>query len=299
MAILDNIPGWKVFSAGVGIAALCVAGYFAWYYLLKEEQDLKPLQEQALAHALEQLAAVYVDKVRLEGEQRLVVMPVRGDTTNRQVRRELLKRLNTIEGVRADVPRDPTLEERAGAVIRGVMRKEESLPDPTAVFEQSGEADEVLSVNVDRIWSGADSGICTLDLYRIVRASSLERTASVADPQRIKGVSGTATADGAVSDDEEPGTWSMIGGFLWRMLAVLAATAVLPLMAWPLARAAFKADSNAANAALLGGLTLLDLLVLLALAGFTFSTTAIVSAALLLPAALLYNLRMLNLMEES
>jgi len=45
-------------------------------------------------------------------------------------------------------------------------------------------------------------------------------------------------------------------------------------------------------------LTALDVLVLFALVGFEFSTTALVCAGLLLPVAVIWNLRMLNLIEE-
>jgi hypothetical protein len=52
------------------------------------------------------------------------------------------------------------------------------------------------------------------------------------------------------------------------------------------------------NAGVLTALTVLDLAVLFALAGFAFTTTAVVSAGLLLPVAALYNLRLMNFIEE-
>ncbi len=298
MALMDNIPGWKVFSAGIGVAALCVVGYFVYVWFIAEPNDLKPLQEAAADHALDQLADDYIAKVRVEGPQNVVVMPVHGDTTNTQIRAKVISRLKQIEGVSADVPRSPTLEQRAGALVRGLISKEEDAgQDPQAVFEDAGESDEVLTVSVHQNWSGADSGIFTIDVYRIVRDDSPERNARVLDTKRIKGLSGTARP-GDEPEESGPGFWSHTGAFLWRMLVVLAATAILPFLSWPLAKAAFRTDSNAANAGLLFGLTVLDLVVLFALAGFAFTTTAVVSAGILLPAALIYNLRMLNFIEE-
>jgi len=49
---------------------------------------------------------------------------------------------------------------------------------------------------------------------------------------------------------------------------------------------------------MLFGLTAMDLLVLFAAVKFEFSTTAIVCAVILVPVALIWNLRMLNFIEE-
>lgn len=295
MAILDNIPGWKIFSTGIGIAALVVVGWLVYRWQFAPPTDLKQLQEEATVHALDQFAATYVEKVRMEGEQRIVVMPVLKDTSNGQIREMVIRRLNKIEGVKADVPRDPSLEERATDLIKSVIKKEDSRPDPMAVFAQSGEADEVVSVSVEKLWSGTDSGICEIGVVRIVRDKD---KASVEDTVIIKGLSGTARIENVEPDEEGPGFWASVGGFLWRMLVVLAATAVLPFLAWPGIKAAFRADSNAINGGLLFALTAVDLVVLFALVSFQFSTTAVVSAGLLLPAALLYNFRMMNFIEE-
>jgi len=297
LALLDNIPGWKVFSAGLGLAALALVGYFAWVWFVKGPDDLKELQNQAVVHALDQIAENYTKKVREEGEQRVVVMPVRNDTSNGQIREMLISRLNKIEGVKADVPRSPTLEERAGSLIKSLLKEEENQLDPNTVFEEAAEADEVISVGVDKLWSGADSGICTLDVIRVVRADSLKREASVLPMERIKGLSGSARP-GDEPDESGPGFGTALLGFLWRLLVVLAATAIMPFLSWPAAKAAFRADSNAMNAGLLFGLTALDLLVLFALVAFEFSTTVVVCAVLLLPVALIWNLRMLNFIEE-
>jgi hypothetical protein len=301
VALLDNIPGWKVFSTGIGIAALAVVGYFVYVWFIASPSDLKPLQEQAAEHALEQVAEKYASKVREQGPQNVVVMPVAGDTTNAQIRAMLISRLNRIEGVTADVPRSPTLEQRAGALVRGLIDKDDEKQDPQAVFEDAGEADEVLTARVEQNWSGADSGIVTLDVFRIVRDDTPERKARVLEPERIKGLSGTARP-GDEPEESGPGFWSGLGKFVVGLLIVLAVVAVLPFLSWPLARAAFRADSNAANGALLVGLTALDLTALFTvgwlLAGTVFSTTTVVSAGLLLPLALVWNLRLLNFIEE-
>jgi hypothetical protein len=294
---MDNIPGWKVFSAGIGIAGLAVAGFLVWHFFFKGPDDLKELQDRAVVNALDKVAAEYAEKVRTRGEQRVIVMPVQKDTSNGQIRDMLIDRLNSVEGVKADVPRTPSLEERAGAIVRSLIDKEEQQPDPAAVFEDAAEADEVISVTVAKLWSGADSGVCDLDVYRIARDDSMDRKARILDPQRIKGLSGTAVVEGE-PEDTGPGFWSHVGGFLWRMLAVLAAAAIMPFLSWPLAKAAFKQDSNVFNATLLFGLTALDLLVLFALVSFEFTTTAVICAGLLLPVAMIYNFRMLNLIEE-
>lgn len=295
MAILDNIPGWKIFSTGIGIAALVVVGWLVYRWQFAPPADLKQLQQDATVHALDQLAQTYVEKVRMGGEQRIVVMPVLKDTSNGQIRDMVIRRLNKIEGVKADVPRDPTLEERATDLIKSVIKKEDSRPDPMAVFEKSAEANEVVSISVAKLWSGADSGICEIDVVRIVREKD---KAKVEDTLSLKGLSGTARAESVEPEEEGPGFWSVLGGFLWRLLVVLAATAALPFLAWPGIKAALRADSNAVNGGLLLALTLIDLIVLFALVSFRFTTPAVVCAGLLLPAALLYNFRLLNFIEE-
>ncbi|MBX3473814.1 MAG: hypothetical protein KF754_05485 [Planctomycetes bacterium] len=295
MAILDNIPGWKIFSTGIGIAALVVVGWLVYRWQFSSPSDLKQLQQEATVHALDQLTQTYVEKVRMEGEQRIVVMPVLKDTSNGQIRDMIIRRLNKLDGVKADVPRDPSLEERATELIKSVIKKEDSRPDPMSVFAKSAEADEVISVSVEKLWSGTDSGICEIDVVRIVREKD---KAKVEPTLSIKGLSGTARSEPGSTDEDGPGFWSTLGGFLWRMLVVLAATAALPLLAWPGIRAALKADSNAMNGGLLVALTVADLVVLFALVSFQFSTTAVVCAGLLLPAALLYNFRIMNLIEE-
>lgn len=297
MALMDNIPGWKVFSAGIGVAALALVGYFAYVWFIQGPDDLKELQNQAVEDALEQLAVKYAAKVREEGAQNVVVMPVRNETENGQVREMLISRLNDIEGIKADVPREPTLEERATTLVKSVVSDDEEQPDPNEVFENAGEADEVISVSVAKLWSGADSGICQLDVIRIIRDSGLERKASTLPLERIKGLSGSAKPGDEPTDDG-PGFWSALGGILWRLIVVLAATAIMPFLSWPAAKAVFKQDSNGLNAALLFVLSMLDVLVLLLLVSFELSVTAIVCAVLLLPVSLIWNLRMLNFIEE-
>jgi hypothetical protein len=298
LALFDNIPGWKVFSTGIGIAGLVVVGYFIWVWFFAVPDDLKPLQRQAAEHALEQLAETYAAKVRFEGPQNVVVMAVHGDTTNNQIREMLMRRLNRIEGISADVPRSPTLEQRAGALVRGLIRdRDDSDPDPSTVFEDAGEADEVLTVSVTRNWSGADSGIFEIEVFRIARDDTPERTPVVLDIERLRGHSGTARTDDITVAPSGPGFWAHLWAWLWRAAIVLAVTVALPFLAWPALRVAFRQDSNALNASLLLLLTAVDLLLVFVLVGFTFSTAAVISAAILLPAALLYNFRILSVLE--
>ena len=301
MALLDNIPGWKVFSTGLGIAALCVVGYFVYAWFIAGPDDLKEKQQGAVEDALNQLAAKYEEKVRLEGDQNVVVMPVSGqETSEGQIRHMIINRLGQVAGIKAAVPKDPTLEERAIGVLKSALDKEVEGPDPTAVFEKSGEADEVLSVHVDKLWSGPDNGVCIIDVTRIVRDNTPERKARVLDAERITGRSGAGTVNEVT--DSGPGFWAGFGKFIFGLLVVLAVTAILPFMSWPLAKAAFNADSNAANGALLIGLTVLDMAAVFVFSALAtasaFSTTSIVSAGLLLPLALVWNLRLLNFIEE-
>jgi hypothetical protein len=297
---MDNIPGWKVFSAGLGIAALAVAGYLVWHFGFRAPDDIKKeLQEKAVVDALNQLAAKYEEKVRLEGEQNVVVMPVRGDTSGGQIRHMIVSRMNSVDGVNASEPKSMDLDERATRVLKSVFEKdsEDEGRDPATVFEKSAEVDEVLAVNVFKLSSTADNGICVLHVVRIVQANTPQREAKVLDMEQITGRSGVGV-ETTVEVDTGPGFWSVLGGFLWRMLVVLAVAAVLPFASWPLAKIAFRQDSNALNAGLLIGLTALDVFVLFLLVSFQFTTTAVISAGLLLPAALIYNFRMLGFIEE-
>lgn len=306
MALMDNIPGWKVFSAGIGIAALIVVGYFAYQWFLAPVDDLVPLERQAVEHALEQLAKEYEADARFYGRRNVVVMPVYGDTTNNQIREMTLRRLDSIDGVRATEP-GGSLDRSATELIRKLIRGEpdqekhdlEALRDEAeAVFADAGEANEVLALHKADIWSTADSGGVDLDAYRISRRRQEgERIAEVLEPRPIKGLSGRSLP-AEERAPTGPGFWAGVWAFLWRALVVLFATAIFPLLSWPLAKAAFRQDKNALNAALLIGLTVLDLVVLFALVEFQFSTAAVISAGVLLPVALIYNFRMLNLIEE-
>ena len=305
MALLDNIPGWKVFSTGIGIAALVVVGYFVYAWFFATPDDLKELEEKAVHNAIEEVAKIYSDKVQKHGQQRVIVMPVSGDTTNEQIREMLIARLNGFEddAVQAKKPDSPSLEERAISIFNKVAKDEESERDPAKVFEDAGEVDEVLSIDVVKKWAGRDSGVCKLDVTRIVKEDDTEeRKAAVLDTVRYTGLSGTALDTGEEDVEEGPGFLSGFGRYMLGLLIVLVATAVLPFLSWPLAKAAFKADSNAANGALLVGLTVVDIAALFGvswwLAESTFNTAAVISAGLLLPVALVWNLRLLNFIEE-
>ncbi|MBZ0136657.1 MAG: hypothetical protein K8I27_09820 [Planctomycetes bacterium] len=305
MALLDNIPGWKVFSTGIGIAALGIVGFLVYTFFLATPNDLKELEEQAVQNAIEEVANIYTQKVQQHGQQRVIVMPVKGDTTNEQIREMLIARLNGFDddAVEAKKPDSPSLEERAISIFNKVAKDEETERDPAAVFEDAGEVDEVISVAVTKKWAGRDSGVCKLDVTRIVKDDgTAERKAAVLETKHITGLSGTAIQTGEEEVEDGPGFWSGFGKFMLGLLIVFATVAILPFLSWPFAKAAFRADSNAANGMLLVGLTVLDLATLFAVswlfAEAAFNTTAVISAGLLLPLALVWNLRLLNFIEE-
>lgn len=294
MALLDNIPGFKVFSVGIGLAALALVGWLVYSHFFRPPSDLKTLQRDALEHALEKMAEHYTGVVRERGEQRVVVMPVLGDTSNGEIRARLLERLNSVAGLKAVKPPDPDLEERATGIFKSVLGKQ-TPDDPQKVFEKAAEADEVIQVRAT-VKSGADSGRCELDVMRIVRSPDKERKASIGDPLAITGLSGSAR----VIEDEGGGGgfWAATWGVIWRLLVVLAAVAVVPFASWPVSKWVFARDSNTANGLLLLALTLLDVAILFATVAFEFSTAVVVCALILLPVAGLVNLRVLNLIEE-
>ena len=294
MALLDNIPGFKVFSVGIGLAALALVGWLVYANFFKPPSDLKALQREALEDALEQMAEHYSQVVRENGEQRLVVMPVLGDTSNGEIRARMLDRLNEVAGLKAIKPPDPDLEERATGIFKSVLGKQ-APDDPQKVFEKAAEADEVVQARATTK-SGADSGKCELDLMRIVRSPDKERKASIAPSLVITGLSGSAKIK--EQESSGPGFWSSTWGVLWRMLVVLAAVAVAPFAAWPAAKFVFSRDSNWANGVLLLALTLLDVAVLFATVGFELSTAVVICALVLLPVAGFVNLRVLNAIEE-
>jgi hypothetical protein len=296
MALLDNIPGFKVFSVGIGLAALALIGWLVWSHFFKAPNDLKTLQREALEDALDKLSEHYTDVIRTRGEQRLVVMPVLGDTTNGEIRTRTIARLNEVAGLKAIKPPDPDLEERATGIFKSVLGKQ-TPDDPQKVFEKASEADEVIQITATPK-SGADSGKCTLDVMRIVRAPDKDRKASVADPLVITGLSGSAR----ITEEEKssgPGFWASTWGVIWRLLIVLAATAIVPFASWPASKFVFSRDSNWANGLLLLALTLLDVAVLFATVAFELSTAVVICALVLLPVAGFVNLRVLNAIEEN
>ncbi|GIK52398.1 MAG: hypothetical protein BroJett014_13710 [Planctomycetota bacterium] len=295
MALLDNIPGFKVFSVGVGLAALALVGWLVYANFFKPPDDLKELQREALSDALERLSEHYADQVRRLGEQRVVVMPVLGDTTNGEIRHRTFERLNAVAGVKAIKPPDPDLEERATGIFKSILGKQPNEADPAKVFERAGEADEVIQISA-KVVSGADSGRCDFQVMRIVRAAGKDRAASIGETLTITGLSGSAKPQAA--EDDGSGFWASLWAVVWRALAVLAATAALPFMSWPLARFVFARDSNTLNGLLWLGLTLLDVAVLFATVSFELSTPAVVCALLLLPLGGFINLRVLNAIEE-
>jgi hypothetical protein len=294
VALLDNIPGFKVFSVGVGLAALALIGWLVWSNFFKAPSDLKTLQREALEDALDQLSEHYTEIIRLRGEQRLVVMPVLGDTTNGEIRARTMTRLNEVSGLKAIKPPDPDLEERATGIFKSVLGKQ-TPDDPQKVFEKASEADEVIQITATPK-SGADSGKCTLDIMRIERDK--DRKASIAKPQVITGLSGSAKAI-AEEASSGPGFWASTWGVIWRLLIVIAAVAVVPFASWPVSKFVFSRDSNWANGLLLLSLTLLDVAVLFATVAFELSTAVVICALVLLPIAAIVNLRVLNIIEEN
>lgn len=295
MALLDNIPGFRVFSIGVGLTALALVGWLVWSFYFKAPDDLKTLEREALEHALTRLGEHYQAQVRERGEQRVVVMPVLGDTTNSEVRHRVFESLNSIAGVKAIKPPDPDLEERATGIFKSILGKQTNDQDPAKVFERAGEADEVIQIR-SKLAAAADSGRCDLDVMRIVRAPDKDRKASIGEPLAFTGLSGSARPE--AEEESGSGFWAGTWGVIWRLLVVLAAIAVLPLASWPVARFVFSRDSNAANGLLWLTLTLLDVVVLFATVGFALSTWVVVCALLLLPLGGFVNLRVLNAIEE-
>jgi hypothetical protein len=85
----------------------------------------------------------------------------------------------------------------------------------------------------------------------------------------------------------------------WRLLIWIGAALVLPLLAYPLARATLERESNALTFSLLAGLTVLDIAVALLMLGFAVYsvwTALLVIAAFLVGAA--YNYIVLNSYEK-
>lgn len=303
MAILDNIPGWKVFSTGIGIALLCVVGYFAYSWFWASPADLSPLEEQAVEAAVDKIVQEYVDKVKSDGDQDIVVMPVRGDTTNDQIRTTLLDRLNAADGVRASKPKDPTLEERATKIFKELWRSDDGTeegPDPSRVFEDSGEIEEVLSVQKEKLFGGRESSICKLNVRRLEKFTKQDTTIEITaiPPKQYIGKGGTAAVDDTIDPEAGIGFGWLLLAFLWRVLAVAAFAVFFPFILGPALRAVFRQDNNLLNAGIWLFLTAADIVLIFALVSFNPGVTAIIGASILLPFALFYNLKAMNYIEE-
>jgi hypothetical protein len=302
LAILDNIPGWKVFSGGIGVAALCVVGYFAYNAFWAPPDDLPPLKEYAVDAAVAQVVEIYEKKTKEEGNQKVVVMPVKDDTTNDQIRASVLSGL-TAAGIDAEKPKDPTLEERATLVFKELWHGDSESKDevdPSRVFDDSPEVDEVLSIKVEKLYAGVESSVCKLNVYRIEKFtdSKTKTHIRILDPVQIKGMGGTAAEDDSIDPEEGPGIWSSVGGFLWRALVVLAFALFFPFLVAPGLRAVFRQDNNLLNAGVWLFLTSADIVLIFALVSFSPGTATIVGASILLPCALFYNLKAMNYIEE-
>lgn len=304
MALLDNIPGWKIFSTGIGIAALCVAGFFAYQWVWASPDDLRPLKKQAVDAAVAQVIEKYESKVKVEGEQTVVVMPVRGDTTNDQIRTAIIDGLNATGTIKADKPRKSKLEERATTVFKELWTGSDDAKDEvdaSDVFDESPEVDEVLSISVEKLFAGAETSICKLNVYRIEKFTKKDTSVEirVLDPIQIKGLGGTAATDNTVdAESEGSSVWESIGGFLWRTLVVVAFAIFLPLLLAPGLRAVFRQDNNLLNAGSWLFMTVADIVLVFALVSFAPGAFTVIAASILLPCVLVYNLKAMNAIEE-
>ncbi len=298
MAILDNIPGWKVFSTGIGVAGLGLVAFLAWSWFLKTPEDLKPLEREAFEDALDRLARKYEEEVRKRGQLRIVLMPVQDETSNGEKRIRAFSRLNAVAGLKAVKPPDPDLEQRAISIFKGVITGKDEPVDAARVFDRASEADEVLTIEAP-VKAGADAGRCDLIAVRIVRDGEDRKKADVAPVWNIEGLSGSARLPAEAPSGTGPSFWSGLWEVFWRVLVVLAALLIVPFAGLPVARLIFKLDSNLANGLYLGLLTLADVAVMLALVNFQFAWWIVVLAVCVLCAGLYVNLRVLNALEEN
>ncbi|MCC6572219.1 MAG: hypothetical protein IT462_00380 [Planctomycetes bacterium] len=295
--MLNSIPGWKVFSTGIGIAGLGIVAFFLWSWFLKAPDDLKPLEREAYEDALNRLAGRYEEEVRKRGQLRVVLMPVQDETSHGEKRERAFGRLNATPGLKVIKPPDPDLESRAITIFKGVIGNKEEPVEPAKVFDRAAEADEVLTLQAP-VKAGADSGRCDLIAVRIVRDSEDRKKATVAEPWNIEGLSGAARV-ASTPAATGPGFWSNAWDVTWRVLVMLSALVVIAFAGLPVARLIFRLDSNLVNGVYLGVLTLGDIAVLLALCGFQFAWWIIALAVVVMLAGGFINLRVLNAMEEN
>ena len=297
MGLMDKIPGWKVFSTGIGVAGLGLVGFLLWSWFLKLPEDLKPLERDAYEDAVNRLAKRYEEETRKRGQLRVVLMPVQDETSHGEKRERAFARLNATPGLKVIKPPDPDLEQRAVSIFKSVIGSKETPIEPAKVFERAAEADEVLTLQAP-VKAGADSGRCDLIAVRIVRDAEDRKQATVAEPWIIEGVSGAAALP-VDSGPSGPGFWPGAWSVTWRVLVALLALVVVPFAGLPVARLIFKLDSNLANGVYFGLLTLADAVVVLALAGFQFAWWIALLSVIALLAGGFINLRVLNALEEN
>ncbi|MDC1143121.1 hypothetical protein OAU50_08515, partial [Planctomycetota bacterium] len=173
--------------------------------------------------------------------------------------------------------------------------------DPSKVFDDSPEVDEVLSISVEKLFAGAESSVCKLNVYRIEKFtnSKTETQIQILDPVQIKGLGGTAAEDETIDPEEAPSFWGGVGGFAWRALVVLAFALFFPFIVSPALRALFRQGNNLMNAGIWLFLTTADIVLIFVLVSFNPGTATIIGASLLLPCALFYNLKAMNHIEEN
>jgi hypothetical protein len=97
----------------------------------------------------------------------------------------------------------------------------------------------------------------------------------------------------------EPGFFSNVGGFLWRLLLFVAVAFSIPVVSYPLNIGLMRFDLNAVNGFILVFYTALTGFLVFVLAGFIFSGWTVTLAVLGMIASAFWNYRVLSVTADA
>ena len=286
------VPGLKVFSALVGLAAFALLAAFVYDRFIASPQDLADLEAEALDAAVEEATATLEAFARAHQYHGVAVAPFEGDTLNTQAAGALRSALNAVDGLSVH---EESLTDELKQLLPGSA---DSTDDPV---KSQAHAQQLVAdtQGVDFVvfgeftsWRAPDGEQAKVTLALTAQGDTAERLVS-------KQFTHTAPEAGAASDVTVGGVFGSVWGVLWRSAAFLVFAFLVPIVLGWFAGPAFDADSNAANAAVLVGFAVVDAGAVWALLGFGgMAIGGIVALVLAVLVSAPWNYHVLSVIEE-